>query len=379
MKFCISEELEMTRSVLREFSESEIAPKSSERDEKEQFDRSLFDKMGQLGITAIPIDDFYGGAGSNWLTFAIVIEELARVCASTAAMLASHTIFTAWPIYTYGSEELKSLYLKELAMGAKLGACVLPTFITSKGEIASSISASSVGDHWELNGVQGCAIQAESADYCLVFAQLEHSRRKPQLSAFLLERGIPGLCVGERVRNMGLRSFSISDIKLDHCRISHQNKIGKDGQGHEMALSLMDISHISAAAQAVGIAQGAFEAAAAYAKERKQYGTVIGKQQGISFKLADMSTQLEAARLLTYQAAWRKDEGLPFSKEAAIARKFSAETAVTVAIEAVQIFGGYGYMQEFRMERLLRDAKCLETELGTGGMDTGCIYRMLKD
>ncbi|WP_054024770.1 acyl-CoA dehydrogenase family protein [Bacillus sp. FJAT-28004] len=379
MQFSISDEQEMTRSVLREFAESEVAPKAVERDEKEQFNRSLFDKMGQLGLTGIPIDELNGGAGSEWMTFIIVIEELARVCASTAAKLASHTVYAAWPIYTFGGEALKAMYLKDLVKGVKLGGCALPSFDEESGGLTCSISARHKGDYWELSGEHPYVIHADSADYCFVIARTELNRKKPQFNTFLIERGTIGWQIGKRARTMGLRSFHISNLKLDKCQISQKNKIGNDGQGHEIALSLIDIAHLSAAAQSVGIAQGAYEAAASYAKERKQFGTLIGKQQGISFKLADMSAQLEAARLLTYQAAWRKDEGLNFTKEAAIARKFSAEMAVAVAIEAVQIFGGYGYMQEYRVERFLRDAKCLETKLGTGGIEADCIYRVLKD
>jgi len=379
MQFSISDELEMTRSVLREFAESEVAPRAVERDEKEQFDRSLFDKMGQLGLTGIPIDELNGGAGSDWMTFIIVIEELARVCASTAAQLATHTIYAAWPIYTFGDEALKAMYLKGLAKGVKHGGCALPTIGAASGGLTSSLSARLKGDHWELNGEHACVFHADSADYYFVIARTELNRKKPHFNAFIIDRGTMGGQNGKRARMMGLRAIHISNLKLNTCQISQINKIGKDGQGFEIALSLIDIGHLSAAAQSVGVAQGAFEAAAAYAKERKQFGTLIGKQQGIAFKLADMSAQLEAARLLTYQAAWRKDEGLTFTKEAAIARKFSAEMAVTVAIEAVQIFGGYGYMQEYRVERFLRDAKCLQTELGTGGMESDCIYPMLKD
>ncbi|MGO4344219.1 acyl-CoA dehydrogenase family protein [Paenibacillus sp. MCAF9] len=379
MQFSISDELEMTRAVLREFTESEVATRAVERDEKEQFDRSLFDQLAKLGITGIPIDDLNGGAGSDWMTFIIVIEELARVCASTAAQLAAHTVYAAMPIFTFGGDALKALYLKDLAKGAKLGGCALPSTVVGNEGLSSSISARRRGDHWELSGEHTCVIHGDFANYCIVIAKTELERKKSPCTAFLIETSKAGWQIGQRVRTMGLRSFHISNVKLDKYELSETNKIGKDGQGFEIILNSIDIGHLSAAAQSIGIAQGAFEAAAAYAKERKQFGHLIGKQQGISFKLADMATQLEAARLLAYQAAWRKDEGLSFAKEAAIARKFAAEMAVAVAIEAVQIFGGYGYMQEYRMERFLRDAKCVETGLGMGGMEVDCIHRMLKE
>lgn len=379
MLFSISEELEMTRSVIREFAESKVAPNAGERDEAETFDRLIFVKMGELGITGIPIGERYGGAGSDWLTYTVVLEELSRVCASTAAALAAHTVYTAWPIYAFGSEETKTSYLKELASGKRMGACALPHAKNEKARMEDGITARLNGGNWELNGVYSFAIQAEIADSCVVFAQIGKGKRKSGFNAFLVESGTAGFEIGKKVRKLGLRSLMTAEIRFKQCMIPKKNRIGQEGQGQEMALSLIDIGHISAAAQAVGIAQGALEAAAAYAKERKQFGTPIGKQQGISFKLADMSAKIEAARLLAYQAAWRKDAGLDCGRESAIARKFTADTAVAVTIEAVQIFGGYGYMQEYRMERYLRDAKCLETEIGTGGMETDCIYRVLTE
>ncbi|MDQ8733599.1 acyl-CoA dehydrogenase family protein [Paenibacillus sp. LHD-38] len=377
MQFSLNEELEMTRSFVREFAESEVAPLAGERDEREQFDRKLFDQMGKLGITGIPISERYGGAGSDWLTFSIVVEELARVCASTAAALAAHTVFTAWPLYVYGDDSIKAAYLGELAMGTMLGTSALPMPNNMESKISSRIAAQSGNENWLLNGAHSCVMQAGIADCYLVFAQIEPNRRRNDMNAYLIESGAPGLHMEEKIQRMGLRSFPSAKIRLEQCPVPKKNQLGVNRQGHAMALSLADIAHISAAAQAVGIAQGAYEAAAAYAKERKQFGLLIGKQQGISFKLADLWTRLEAARLLTYQAAWRKDAGLECGREAAIARKFSAECAVAAAIEAIQVFGGYGYMQEYRMERFLRDAKCLESELGTGGMDFDCLSHLL--
>lgn len=379
MLFSISDELEMTRSVMREFAESIVAPNAGERDEAECFDRSIFEKMKELGITGIPISEPYGGAGGDWMTYAVVLEELSRVCASTASALAAHTVYSSWPIYAFGSDEAKASFLKELAGGTKLGACALPNAKKDKSQMDYSISAHLNGPNWELNGEHSFVIQAEIADSCLVFAQIGKGKKKSGFNAFLVESGTDGFDIGSKVRKLGLRSLMTAEIRFRKCAIPKKNRIGKEGQGQEIVLSLIDIGHISAAAQAVGIAQGALEAATAYAKERKQFGVLIGKQQGISFKLADMSARIEAARLLTYQAAWRKDEGLTCSKDAAIARKFTADAASAVTIEAVQIFGGYGYMQEYRMERYLRDAKCLETEIGTGGMETDCIYRMLTE
>lgn len=379
MRFHLSEELEMTRSVVRHFAEKEVAPNAGGRDETEQFERLLFGKMGELGLTGIPIPEQYGGAGSDILTYAVVLESLSQVCASTAAVLAAHTAFSAWPVCRFGSEELKRLYLNEMAGGVKLGACGFPAVSRDRTAKDNGIIATAEDDGFVLNGANSFVINAGAADIYIVYAQVPSIRRKPVLSAFLIESGTPGCYIGNKVRKLGLRSLMTAEIVFEHCMVAKENRIGKEGQGQEIADSVIDIGHIGAAAQAVGIAQGALEAAADYAKERMQFGKQIGRQQGISFKLADMSAKIEAARLLTYQASWRLNEGLSCSKEAAIARKFTADTAVAVAIDAVQVFGGYGYMREYRMERFLRDAKCLETDIGTGGMQTDFIYRILAE
>lgn len=379
MLFSTSEELEMIRAAIRDFAEREVAPNAGVRDAEECFERKLFGVMGELGLTGIPIADTYGGAGSDFLTYAVVLEELARVCASTAAVIAAHTAYSVWPIYTFGSEEVKAVFLKGLASGTKLGACALPNRSSGKARLDNGVTFHTEGAYLELNGVHPFVIHAGLADIYVVYAQTRYGKRKNGFSAFLVESGTPGFNIGKKVRKLGLRSLMTAEIEFEHCKIPKKDRLGKEGQGQDIALAAIDIGHISAAAQAVGISQGALEAAAAYAMERKQFGIQIGRQQGISFKLADMSARTEAARLLTYQAAWRKSEGLSCSREAAIARKFASDTAVSVTIDAVQVFGGYGYMREYRMERFLRDAKCLETGIGTGGMETDCVYRILTE
>ncbi len=359
----------MTRAFVREFSESEVAPRAAERDEQQKFDRFLFNQMASLGLAAIPINDEYGGAGGDWLTFAVAVEELARVCASSAAGLAAHTVFAAWPVYAYGNKRLKEAYLGGLSSGQLLGASVLPSIIHGGKVSQHNITYTDESDESELNGSHDFVLQAEPADLLLVFAQSGKRQRKGNCSAFLIEAQSSGVLIGKGIPKIGHRSIAMSAIQLDHCLVSSYNRVVKEKNGDDLLRSLSVIAQISAAAQAVGIAQGAYEAAAAYAVQRKQFGVLIGKQQGISFKLADMWTQLEAARLLTYQAAWRRDMGLSCSREAAIARKYSAACAVAVSIEAIQIFGGYGYMEEYRLERFLRDAKCLESAIGTGGAE----------
>lgn len=369
MQFSLSTEQDMTRAFVREFAESELAPHASDRDEHERFDRKLFEQMAGLGLAAIPISEEYGGAGGDWLTFAIAIEEVSRVCVSTAAALASHTLFAAWPIYAFGDESLKDVYLSRLASGQLLGGCALPS-VKRPGAINDyTLAYSGSRNRRVLNGRHGTVLQAGVADLLLVFAQSRRQKRKDESLAFIVERNSPGIFVGENIQKMGLRSLMFNSVRFEHCSAAEASLPLNSEDMAELLTSLSQLAHISAAAQAVGMAQGAYEAAAAYAKQRKQFGILIGKHQGISFKLANIWTRIEAARLLVYQAAWRRDEGLSCSREAAIARKYSADCAVEAAIEAIQIFGGYGYMQEFRMERFLRDAKCLASKLGTGGMD----------
>jgi butyryl-CoA dehydrogenase len=371
MQFSISEELKLTRSVVRDFAESELAPHAEKRDASGQPDRVLFEKIALLGLTGIPIEERYGGAGGSWLMYTVVIEELSRVCASTAAALNVHTLFAAWPIYAYGSEETKKTHLQELTSGQRIGGCALPQ------AKQASITARLKGTQVVLNGKHPFVIHGEASDYTVVFAQSRVSKSKKGWSVYLVENSAADYRTGNKIQMLGLRSLMVSEVEFRHYSIPVSSRIGREGQDQEIAFSLVDIGHIGAAAQSLGLAQGALEAAVKYAKLRKQFGILIGKQQGISFKLADMSAKIEAARLLTYQAAWRRDEGLDCGRAAAIARKYTADMAVAVAIEAIQIFGGYGYMQEYQMERWLRDAKCLQSDMGTGGMKTNYISHIL--
>jgi butyryl-CoA dehydrogenase len=369
MQFRFSDELEMTRAAVRDFAENEVAREAGERDERERFDRKLFGAMGSLGLTGIPWPERFGGAGSDCLTYAVAVEELARVCASTAAALAVHTAYASWPIFKFGSEELKRKYLTALASGAKLGAASLENGLTADAD----------GDGFVLNGSLENVANAGEAYIYFVFAEEEPvgKRRKSACSAFIVESGTPGLTVGKKARKLGLRSVTTCEISFDRCRVPAGNRLGKKGQGREIVMSALDYGQISASALAVGVAQGAMEAAAAYAKERNQFGKPIGRQQGISFKLADMAAKLEGARLLAYQAAWRQAAGLECRREAALAGKFASAAAAAVTIEAVQVFGGYGYMREYRVERYMRDAKCIEMGIIPFHLQSDVILHML--
>ncbi|WP_028610797.1 acyl-CoA dehydrogenase family protein [Paenibacillus harenae] len=373
MRFQLSEELEMTREAVRHFAEKEAGPNAVKRDSEERFERGLFAQMGELGLCGIVIPERYDGAGSGFLTYVVALEELARVCASTAAVLAAHTAFSAWPILQFGSESLKRKALTVLAGGRRLAAGGLP----SQGKQDNGIVAAADENGYVLSGKHPLVLNAGAADDYVLFASLERRQSKADLTAFLIESGTPGFRTGNKVQKLGLRSLMTAEVVLENCRIPAGNIIGKPGQGSRIAESLVDIARLGTAAQALGIAQGALEAATEYAKQRKQFGLLIGRRQGISFKLADMATRIEAARLLAYQAAWRKDEGLSFAKDAAIASSYAVKTAINACLEAIQVFGGYGYMREYRMERFSRDAKCLETSIGTGGMDTDIHSRIL--
>ncbi|WP_161601344.1 acyl-CoA dehydrogenase family protein [Paenibacillus luteus] len=383
MQFALSEELALTRSIIREFAENEIGAGAAERDAAERFDRPLFQKMAELGLTGIPIGERYGGAGGNWLTYAIILEEIARVCASTAAALHAHTVYATWPLYAYGSESARNLILPRLASGNCLGGSALPDVQIGKAKQMKTLSVKAYGTHWLLNGRHPYVLHGGNADWYMVYARAKEDKgdrdRSAGAEAFLIEGGSNGLQFGKEFRTLGLRSLIITNASFKQCSIPENYKLGRNDQGKEMYSSLTVLGYLSAAAQSVGVAQAALEAAASYAKTRKQFGTSISKQQGISFKIADMSANLDAARLLVYQAAWRKDEGLHYGRAAAIARKYAADMAVFATKEAVQIFGGNGYMQEYRMERLMRDAKCIQTEMGTGGMSTDCSLAVLSD
>lgn len=347
MRFHLPEETEMIREAVRQFAENELSGSARLRDEEERFDRPLLNKAASLGTAGIPWPESYGGAGGNWLDYAVAIEEIARHCASTAAALAFHTAYASLPVYKYGSEEQRSEHLRALAGGVKLGAGLYGSWRLDslKGDEGGCL----------LNGSIPFVHNGGAADLYIVFA-----KRGKALDCFLVEEDTPGLLIGPRCHKLGLRSLQTSDVALENCVMSERNRIGKAGQGREIALAVLDAAHVGIAALAVGIAGSALEAAVAYAKERKQFGKPIARQQGVSFPLADMAVRIDASRLLAYQSAWRMDAGFPSRKEAAMAKRYAVETAVAATIAAVQVFGGYGYMREYKVERYMRDAKCLD-------------------
>ncbi|MED2931743.1 acyl-CoA dehydrogenase AcdA [Bacillus wiedmannii] len=377
MHFKLSEEHEMIRKMVRDFAKNEVAPTAAERDEEERFDRALFDQMADLGLTGIPWPEEYGGIGSDYLAYVIAIEELSRVCASTGVTLSAHTSLAGWPIFKFGTEEQKQKFLRPMAEGTKIGAYGLTEPSSGSDAGGMRTTAKRDGDHYILNGSKIFITNGGIADIYVVFALTDPESKQRGTSAFIVESDTPGFSVGKKESKLGIRSSPTTEIMFEDCRIPLENLLGEEGQGFKVAMQTLDGGRNGIAAQAVGIAQGALDASVEYARERHQFGKPIAAQQGIGFKLADMATDVEAARLLTYQAAWLESEGLPYGKESAMSKVFAGDTAMKVTTEAVQVFGGYGYTKDYPVERYMRDAKITQIYEGTQEIQRLVISRML--
>lgn len=367
MKFEHTEEQSLLRDMVREFAEAEIAPSAKERDEEERFDRELmFGRLAELGLTGIVFPEEYGGAGADYISYAIAVEELSRVCASTGVTLSAHLSLGANPIYLFGDEHQKKTFLVPLAQGEKMGAFGLTE--PSAGSDAGGTKTTAVkdGDDWILNGSKVFITNGGEAEIYIVFARTDKEAQKHHgISAFIVEKQSPGFSFGKKEEKMGIRSSPTMEIVLDNCRIPAANLLAGEGEGFRVAMKTLDGGRIGIAAQALGIAQGALDTALEYAMERKQFDTPIARFQGIQFQLADMATQIEAARLLVYKAAYRASSGVSYSKNSAMAKLMASETAMRVTTQAVQILGGYGYTREYPVERMMRDAKITEIYEGT--------------
>jgi butyryl-CoA dehydrogenase len=367
MIFELNEEQSLIRQTVREFAEKEIKPSAAERDETESFDRALmFDKVGELGLAGIVFPEEYGGAGADYISYAIAVEELSRVCGSTGVTLSAHLSLCANPIYLFGTEEQKKEFLIPLAEGTKLGAFALTE--TSAGSDAGGTRTTAVrdGDSWVLNGTKIFCTNGGEAEINIVFARTDKNAKKHHgISAFIVEKDTPGFSFGKKELKLGIRSSPTRELVFDNCRIPIANLLGEEGSGFKVAMKTLDGGRIGIAAQALGIAQGAYEAARDYALERKQFDQPIASFQAIQFKLADMATEIEAARLLVYQAAYKASAGQPYGKESAMAKMYASDVAMRVTTEAVQVFGGYGFTRDFPVERMMRDAKITQIYEGT--------------
>ncbi len=377
MNFQLTEEQEMLRKMVRDFASKEVAPTAAERDEEERFDRSIFDKMAELGLTGIPWPEAYGGIGADYVSYVIAVEELSRVCASTGVTLSAHLSLASWPIYKYGNEEQKKTFLYRLATGEALGAYALSE--PGAGSDVASMKTVAKKDEsgYILNGNKVWITNGGVADLYIVFAKTDTDAKHRGISAFIVEKGTEGFTFGKKEKKLGIRSSPTTELIFENCHIPKENLLGEEGDGFKIAMTTLDGGRNGIAAQALGIAQGALDAAVDYAKEREQFGKPIAHNQGISFKLADMATEIEASRLLTYQAAWLESEGLPYGKASAMSKLFAGDAAMRITTEAVQVFGGYGYTKDYPVERYMRDAKITQIYEGTNEIQRLVIGRML--
>ncbi|GAA0358027.1 acyl-CoA dehydrogenase [Bacillus horti] len=365
MEFRFTEEQSMLRTMVKEFAQKEIEPMTQEMDETDQFPRQTVDKMAELGLLGIPIPENYGGAGAGFVAYISAIHELAKVSATIGVILSVHTSVGTNPILYFGSEEQKQKYVPKLASGEYLGAFALTE--SQAGSDASNLktSASKQNNEYVLNGSKIFITNAGEADVYITFAVTDPSKGSKGISAFIVEKNTPGMHIGKKEKKMGLHGSNTAEIIFDQARVPAENLLGEEGMGLSIALANLDAGRIGIAAQALGLAEHALDIALAYAKERKQFGRPIGTLQGLSFKLADMATEIEAAKLLTYRAAFLHEQGLPCGKEASMAKLLSSDVAMKVTTEAIQVLGGYGYTKEYVVERLFRDAKVTQIYEGT--------------
>jgi len=377
MQFDLTEEQLQVKQMVREFAEAEIKPHVMEWDEAQQFPRELFTKMGELGLTGVIFPEEYGGAGMGYVEYATVIEEIARVCGSVGLSIAAHNSLCTNHIFQYASEEMKRKYVTPLAKGEKLGAWALTE--PSSGSDASGMKTTAVrrNDGWVINGSKNFITHGISADTCVVLAITNREMRSRGISAFIVERGAPGFIGGRKENKLGMRASETASIIFEDCWVPDANLLGEQGRGFVNSMQILDGGRISIAALALGIAQGAYESALKYAQERKQFGQPIFDFQGIQFKLADMATQIDAARLLIMRAAWLKDNKRPTTKESAMAKVYASEIAVKVSEEAIQIHGGYGYTKDYPPEKFWRDSKLCTIGEGTSEVQRLVIARQL--
>jgi butyryl-CoA dehydrogenase len=379
MDLKLSEEQEMMRKMVRDFSQKEVAPIAAEIDEKGIVPFANIKKMAQLGLLGLTVSEKYGGVAADAVSYAIAIEELAKACASTAIILAVQNSLVNAGIEKFGSEEQKQQYLPGLASGGKLGAFALTEPGAGCDAAAQSTTAVRDGDAYVINGSKHFITNGGFADVIIVFAMTDKTQKNRGMSAFIVEKTFKGFAVGKEEHKMGIRGSNTCELVFTDMRVPVANRLGDEGAGFKIALTMLDGGRVGVAAQAVGIAQGALDAAAKYSKERQQFGQPICNFQAIQWMLADMATRIEAARLLTYSAALKKESGQRFSKEASMAKLFASETATWVVDRAMQIYGGYGYMKEYPIERMYRDAKITEIYEGTSEVQRMVIARAVLD
>jgi alkylation response protein AidB-like acyl-CoA dehydrogenase len=380
MNFQLSEEQKAVRDAARDFARNELLPGVIERDEKQKFPAEQIKKLGELGFLGIMTDPKYGGSGMDTISYVLAMEEISKIDASTSVCMSVNNSLVCWGLETYGNEEQKSTYLTEMASGQKLGAFLLSEPDAGSDATSQRTTAEDMGDYYLLNGTKNWITNGSSASYYLVIAQTYPDKKHKGINALIVHKDWPGVMVGAKENKLGIRGSDTHSIMFQDVKVPKANRIGDDGFGFTFAMKVLAGGRIGIAAQALGIASGAYELALKYSKERKAFGTEISNHQAIAFKLADMATAIEAARLLVLKAAWTKDQHEDYTLPASVAKLYASEIAQWVTNEAVQIHGGYGYVKEFHVERLMRDAKITQIYEGTSEVQKIVISRtVLKD
>ena len=365
MAYQLNEEQRMIKAMVRDFAREEILPTAAERDRSGEFPAEILKKMGELGLMGMSVPPEYNGAGVDTVSYSVALQEVAYACASTAVVMSVHNSVACGPIYLYGSEYLKETYLKPLAAGTKLGSFALTEASAGSDPASQKSRAVREGDDYVINGTKMFITTGKNSDMTVVTAYTDRAKKHRGISAFVVEKGTPGFYVGKEEEKMGLRASDTVELIFEDCRVPARNLLGQEGDGFVIAMASLDGGRIGIASQSVGLAQACLDAAVTYAKERVQFNKPIAKFQGIRWMIADMATQLEAARLLTFNAAAMRDRGEDFSAAASMAKVFASEMANKVAYQALQIHGGYGYIQEFPLERYYRDVRVFTIYEGT--------------
>ncbi|HDK7176953.1 TPA: acyl-CoA dehydrogenase [Clostridium botulinum] len=377
MEFGLSQEQKYVKQMLEEFVKNEVDPIAADIDESERYPMETVEKMGKYGIMGMPYPKEYGGAGTDYLSYIIAVEEMAKACATTSVILSSHVSLCCWPIFTFGTEEQKKKYLPNLLSGKKIGAFGLTEPNAGTDASAQQSVAVLEGDHYVLNGSKIFITNGGVADVFVIFAMTDRSKGVKGISAFILEKGMSGFSVGKTEEKMGIRASSTTELIFEDVKVPKENLLGKEGKGFSIAMKTLDGGRIGIAAQALGIAEGALTEAIEYMKERTQFGKKLTKFQGLQWYMADMQVRVDASKHLVYKAAWKKSIGENYTMDAAEAKLYAAETAMYVTNKSLQILGGYGYTKDYPLERMLRDAKITEIYEGTSEVQKMVIANSL--
>jgi butyryl-CoA dehydrogenase len=375
MDFELSDEQQLIRDAVREFAEAEVAPIAAELDRDHRFPTELLPRLAEMNLMGMPYPEKVGGAGADYVSYVIAVEELSRACASTGVILSAHSSLATWPVFKFGTEAQHERYLHDMASGRRLGAFALTEPAAGTDAAAGTTTATLHADGYALNGSKMFITNAPFAEVYIVFAKTDPERGARGMSAFIVEKDTPGFSVGEAEHKLGIRGSSTPPVYFSDCRVPREALLGAEGDGFKIAMATLDGGRIGIAAQALGIAQAALDASVAYAKERVQFGKPIAALQAIQWMIADMATEIDASRLLVYRAASFLDNGRPYSTEGAMAKLFASETATRVAGKAIQIHGGYGYTESYPVERNYRDAKITEIYEGTSEVQRMVIAR----